>query len=55
MKSKNLGKVITSATGLRRMANALQRRYKTKGDVEVEAYISYYPDDKKQVLGIILK
>lgn len=36
MKNKKLGKLILSATGLRKMANYLQKQYKTKGDVLID-------------------
>lgn len=51
-KTKRLGKLSLSATGLRRMANAIQKKYKTKGDVVLECYIETY--DKLKTLGCIL-
>ena len=51
---KKLGKFITSATGLRRMANYLQKYSKTKGDVLVNHYIHKWKVDGKikYTLGI---
>lgn len=54
MKTKQLGKIVTSATGLRKMANILQKKYKIKGNVEVEAYLSYYTKSKKKTIGILI-
>jgi len=52
MKRQYLGKLIFSATGLRKMANYLQRETKTKGDVKVKTYICINPPDKE---GKIIK
>ena len=54
---KCLGKVIISATGLRLIANALQKEKKTKGDVLVKCYIEkYYKEGKiKRTIGILIK
>jgi len=51
---KQLGKIVMSATQLRRMANLIQQSYGTKDNVEVKASISYIEENKK-TLGIICK
>jgi len=53
-KYKNLGKVTVSATGLRRMANWLQKEYKTKHNVEVAATVTAWSEDNKikRTIGI---
>jgi len=48
-KNKKLGKLVLSATGLRKMANYLQKQYKTKGDIQLECEIIYY--DKLKTFG----
>lgn len=52
-----IGNITLSATGLRHMANALQKQYKTKGDVIVKAYIHKWYEGKKsyKTLGIKVK
>lgn len=50
---KNLGNLTISATGLRRIANAIQKQYKTNGDVKLKIFICTYP--KLKTIGIILK
>lgn len=52
----SLGKLVVSATGLRRMASALQKRYKTKGDVELKHFITCWKVKSKikRTLGIEL-
>ena len=54
MNRKNIGKIVASATGLRRMANALQKKYKTKRNVEVDCYVTSYKKDgkRKKTIGI---
>ncbi|KKN27646.1 hypothetical protein LCGC14_0862390 [marine sediment metagenome] len=48
--------VTVSATGLRRMANALQKSRNTKGDTIVEARIETWKDKNKimKTIGIII-
>jgi len=50
-----LGKLIISATGLRKMANALQKKHKTKGDVLVNAYVEYWMEKNKAKYTIGIK
>jgi hypothetical protein len=40
--NKKLGRLVLSATGLRRMANYLQKQYKTKGDVSIKCGIAVF-------------
>ena len=47
IKHKKLGKLIFSATGLRKMANALQKKHKTKGDVLVNCYTEKWKKNNK--------
>lgn len=47
IKHKKLGKLIFSASGLRKMANALQKKHKTKGDVETDCYVEKWKEDSK--------
>jgi len=58
-KQKYLGKLIFSATGLRKMANALQKKNKTKGDVKVKCYIEKfkykYDGEIYKTIGIDIK
>lgn len=49
---KKLGKLIISPTGLRRMANAIQKKYKTKDDVKIDTFMCQYPELK--TIGIVL-
>lgn len=51
-KRKYLGKLTVSATGLRRMANYLQKKAKTKNNVSVKCYIEDY--DEYKTLGILI-
>lgn len=53
MKNKNLGKLTISATGLRKMASALEKKYKTKSDVKINTFIVNYKNGK--TIGIELK
>ncbi len=48
--------VTVSATGLRRMANALQKKRKTKGNTIVKATIETWKDNKKTIktIGILI-
>ena len=52
-----VGNLILSATGLRRMANALQKHNKTKDDVTVKVYIHKWYKSRKlyKTLGIKVK
>ncbi len=54
--SNRFKNVTVSATGLRRMANALQKKNKTKGDVIVEATIETYKQKGKTIktIGIVI-
>jgi len=52
IKKDNLGKMTVSATGLRRIANAIQKKFKTKGDVKLNSFVCYY--SKLKTLGIDL-
>jgi len=54
-KHKSLGKLIVSATGLRTMAKALQKKHKTKGDVKTECYIEKWKDNGKTKYTIGIK
>ena len=47
--------VTVSATGLRRMANALQKKRKTKGNTIVKATIETWKENNKNVktIGIL--
>lgn len=56
-KAQNLGKLTISATGLRRMANGLQKNKKTKGNVLTECYVEKWTEDGKihKTLGIKIK
>lgn len=47
MKKKYLGKLIISATGLRKMANHLQKEKKSKGDIEVKGFVCQYSKNNK--------
>ena len=53
MKQKKIGKLIISATGLRSMADALEKKYKTKGDVKVDTFVENHNDGK--TIGILIK
>ena len=55
--SEFIGNIIFSAIGLRRMANALQKNHKTKGDVTVKTYIHKWHEGRKlcKTLGIKVK
>ena len=55
MKFKKLGKLIVSATGLRKMANALQKNHKTKGDVLTDCYLEKWKDNNKTKYTIGIK
>lgn len=46
MLKKKLGKLVLSATGLRKMANYLQKQYKTKGDILIDCSIITYNKQK---------
>lgn len=52
-KRKSIGTLTISPTGLRRMANGIQKRYKTKGDVKLKHFVCSYKDGLK-TLGINL-
>ncbi len=52
MIKKKIGKLITSATGLRRMADALEKKYKTRGNVKVDTFVENY--DGEKTIGIIV-
>ena len=56
MKTKKLGLCQVSATGLRRMANAIQKKYRTKGNVDLELSITEYrsKNERKRTFGIKL-
>lgn len=47
---KKLGKLTISPTGLRRMANAIQKKHKTKDDVKLEGFVVSYP--KLKTIGL---
>lgn len=53
MKNKKIGKLIMLATGLRSMADALEKKYKTKGDVKVNTFVSNCNGEK--TIGILIK
>ena len=42
MRKKYLGKLLISPTGLRKMANWLQKKRKTKGDIKVKGFVCEY-------------
>ena len=50
---KRLGQLTVSPIGLRRMANAIQKKYKTNGDVKLSSFICSYKD-KVKTLGVDL-
>ncbi len=52
MTKRKIGKLIISASGLRRMADALEKKHKTSGDIKVDTFIEIR-DDKKTI-GIII-
>ncbi len=54
-KNKELGKLIISASGLRRIANGLEEDYKTEGDVKVECFVTgltCLPKDKTKTFAV---
>lgn len=56
-KDEYLGKLIVSATGLRKMANALQKKNGTKGDVLTECFVEKWKENGKikRTIGIKVK
>lgn len=54
-KEKYIGKITVSATGLRRMANALQAKKKTKGNILVKCYVEKWKEKGKikRTIGIL--
>jgi len=54
-KDKQLGKIVMSATQLRRMANEIQQSYGTKDNVEIKAVLSYRGKGNEKTLGIIYR
>jgi len=56
MKNKKLGVCQVSPTGLRRMANAIQKKYQTKGNVDLELSVTEYraKNKIKRTFGIKL-
>lgn len=55
IKHKSLGKLVISASGLRKMANALQKNHKTKGDVLVNTYVEKWKENGKTKYTIGMK
>jgi hypothetical protein len=56
IREKPLGKLIMSATGLRKIANYLQKKCKTKGDIVCECYVEKWKDKKeiKRTIGVLI-
>lgn len=56
LRTKNLGKCQVSPTGLRRMANTIQKKYQTKGNVDLEVLVTEYKtkNKTKRTFGIKL-
>ena len=50
MRKKKIGRLIVSAIGLRRMADALEKKHKTDSDIEVDTFIESY--ENKKTIGI---
>jgi hypothetical protein len=54
---KRLGKMTISANGLRKIANYLQKRFKTEGNVIVEGSVQSWKENgkTKKTFGIDIK